>query len=574
MLEEGRRLAATGTDVVVGYLEEHPDEDATTIAEGLPVVPPKQVAYRGTTFRELDFDAILARCPRVVLVDELAHSNVPGQRHAKRWQDVEDLLDAGFDVISNVNAQHLDSLHDAVERLTNVPQRETVPDDVVATADRVDLVDLDPEELRERVRQRATPAANGTSAALERWFTAENIGALSGLASGWLAQHAPDEEPQRVEPDPDATVLVSLDAGYRGDRIVRRAADIARRANARLIGVHVSVPTGLVTSESGLEHRRRLLAELDGSYAEVGAIDRGDAFMKFARAQGTTEVVVGAPPRSRWHRLLHGAEIDRLVEQASGAIDLHVIPIDDVSPARPPDADRSRRERIAPRRRVLAWSLAVLGPPVVAISLSPWHASLGLAGALLALLLVTTVTAAIGGLVPALVATALALALGDFLFTVPYHSFRVDRLVDVVGLIVFAGVAGLVSVLVDRVARASLLAVQVRAEAEGLTRLGAALLPDAVVRSDALLDEIRTVFGLDSVALMTRGQTGWEVVRAAGSPVPARPDDGAAVLDLSADSVLVLTGGGLPEAGSPLLRELVAEMDRSAARAQLGRLPR
>jgi len=572
MLGEGRRLAASGTDVVVGYLESHSDE-ADLFLDALLVVPPKAVSYRGTTFTEMDLDAILLRSPRVVLVDELAHSNAPGQRHAKRWQDVEELLDAGIDVISNLNVQHLDSLHDEVERLTAVPQRETVPDIVVASADRVELIDLEPEALRERVKRRTDSASTNSEVALGRWFTVENINALHDLAVSWMARHARSDEPGQPAP-PRASVVVSLDAGRRGDELVRRAAQIARRDDARLIGVHVCVPTGLRESDNGLESRRRLLAELGGNYAEVGALDRGDTLMIFAADQRATEVVVGSPKRTRVHRLLHGAELDRLVEAAPGGIELHVVAIDDGPPAPLPESSPTPRPRLSPRRRLIAWAVALIGPVAVTFSLTPWRASLGLAGVLLALLLVTAATAAVGGLAPSLAAAALALALADFLYAVPYHSFRVDRLVDLVGLLAFAGVAVIVSVLVHLATRASLRAVQTRAEAEGVTRLAAAALPHAIGRNPDLLEELRTVFGLDSVALMTRAGSGssWSSVHAAGLPVPAGPDDGSAVLVVGADSVLVLTGGELPEAGTPLLRELVNEMSRSDARAQLSRL--
>lgn len=390
MLGEGRRLAASGTDVVVGYLESHSDE-ADLFLDALLVVPPKAVSYRGTTFTEMDLDAILLRSPRVVLVDELAHSNAPGQRHAKRWQDVEELLDAGIDVISNLNVQHLDSLHDEVERLTAVPQRETVPDIVVASADRVELIDLEPEALRERVKRRTDSASTNSEVALGRWFTVENINALHDLAVSWMARHARSDEPGQPAP-PRASVVVSLDAGRRGDELVRRAAQIARRDDARLIGVHVCVPTGLRESDNGLESRRRLLAELGGNYAEVGALDRGDTLMIFAADQRATEVVVGSPKRTRLHRLLHGAELDRLVEAAPGGIELHVVAIDDGPPAPLPESSPTPRPRLSPRRRLIAWAVALIGPVAVTFSLTPWRASLGLAGVLLALLLVTAAT--------------------------------------------------------------------------------------------------------------------------------------------------------------------------------------
>jgi two-component system, OmpR family, sensor histidine kinase KdpD len=572
MLAEGGRLAAAGADVVVGYVEPHGHDNTTELVGGLAVVPPKVVTYRGATFRELDIDAVIARSPQVVLVDELAHTNVPGQRHAKRWQDVQDLLDAGIDVISNINVQHLDSLHDEVERLTGIAQRETLPDDVVAAAERLELVELEADALRERVRQRA---ASGTTAAsaLDLWFTTENLRSLHDLAVDWMARHARRAGATgSAEPAPRPCVVVSLDAGPTGDRLVRRAAQIAQSADAQLIGVHVCVPTGLATPTRGLENRRRLLAELDGRYAEIGALDRGDAVVQFARAQRASELVVGAPRRSRLQRRLHGAEIERLVVETGGELELHVTSVDDSAPMHARPSGRASKVQFSPRRRLLAWVLAVAGPTVVATSLTPWRASLGLAGALLALLLVTAATAAAGGLTPSLVATALAFALADYLYAAPLHSFRIGSFVDLVGLLAFAGVASIVTILVDRLARASLQAVHGRAESEGVARLAAATLAGAIAEHPELLDELRTVFGLDSVAMMTRSNTGWKVTHAAGKPVPAGPDEGSAAVAVGADAVLVLTGGGLPDRGSLLLGELVDEMGRLETRAQLDRV--
>jgi two-component system sensor histidine kinase KdpD len=573
MLGEGRRLSAAGADVIVGYLEVHDEDDAAALLDGLVVVPPKPIGYRGLTFAEMDIDAILLRRPRIVLVDELAHTNAPGQRHAKRWQDVEELLDAGIDVISNVNVQHLDSLHETVERMTGVAQRETVPDDVIAMADRIDLVDLDADALRERVRRRGAVRSADPDSPLERWFTNDNLDALHDLAADWIARHADATNfPIAVDSASTASVVVSLDAGRAGDQLVRRAAQIAHRSHAQLIGVHVRVPSGLAEPMQRLDSRRRLLAELGGRYAEVGALDRGDGVIRFAQAQGAAELVVGAQRRPRLQRLIHGAQIDRLVEAAAGTIELHVISLDNVPEVPLTATAPTRRDQFSARRRLVAWLVAVIGPFVVAVGLTPWRASLGLGGALLALLLITAATAAVGGLVPSLIAAALAFASADFLYAPPLHSFRIDHLVDLVGLLTFAGVAVLVSILVDQLARSSLQATQGRAEAAGVTRLAATALRSAVCEQTALLDELRTVFQLDSVALMTRDNRGWSVVRAVGDPVPSTPDDGATSISIGPNSVLVVTGGGLPEQGSPLLRELVAEFSRTDARSQLDRL--
>jgi len=186
MLAEGRRLADSGADVVVGLAETHGRGDIDAMAAALEQVPQRQVSYHGSAFAELDVDAVLARHPAVALVDELAHACVPGSRHAKRWQDVEELLDAGIDVITSLNVQHLESLNDAVEAVTSVAQRETVPDAVVAAAARVQYIDITPQQLRTRISGGGVVGADQAERALAGFYTPEHLAALRGLALGWL----------------------------------------------------------------------------------------------------------------------------------------------------------------------------------------------------------------------------------------------------------------------------------------------------------------------------------------------------------------------------------------------------
>jgi two-component system sensor histidine kinase KdpD len=196
MLCEGHRRAERGTDVVVAFVETHGRQHTAELIEGLEVVPRAKLPYRGSTFEEMDLDAVLARRPQVALVDELAHTNVPGSRHQKRWEDVEELLRAGIDVISTVNIQHLESLNDVVEKITGVPQRETVPDAVVRAADQVEMVDMTPEALRRRMAHGNIYAADKIDAALTNYFRAGNLTALRELALLWLADKV-DEGLQR-----------------------------------------------------------------------------------------------------------------------------------------------------------------------------------------------------------------------------------------------------------------------------------------------------------------------------------------------------------------------------------------
>src|SRR5579863_3802774 len=277
MLNEGRRRHGRGTDVVVGFVETHGRPKTAEQIADLEVVPRRRLAYRDAEFEEMDVAAIVARHPQVALVDELAHSNVPGATHEKRWQDVEQLLDAGIDVISTVNIQHLESVNDVVERITGVPQRETVPDSVVRAAEQIELVDMTPEALRRRMAHGNIYASDKVDAALANYFRVGNLAALRELALLWVADRVEDALQQYMQDhgitEPWETrerVVVAITGAPGGDTLIRRAARMAQRAKGELFGVHVRAHDGLAGPSAGLLARHReLLTELGGSYREV-----------------------------------------------------------------------------------------------------------------------------------------------------------------------------------------------------------------------------------------------------------------------------------------------------------------
>src|SRR6516225_7698987 len=233
MLGEGHRRAERGADVVVAFAETHGRPHTKVLLDGLEIIPRARLEYRGGTFEEMDLDAVLARHPQIALVDELAHTNIPGSRNEKRWQDVEELLDAGIDVISTVNVQHLESLNDVVEKITGVPQRETVPDAIVRAADQVELVDMTPEALRRRMAHGNIYKAEKIDAALTNYFRIGNLAALRELALLWLADKV-DEGLQRYRIEHKIQgawearerVVVALTGGPEGKTLIRRAARI------------------------------------------------------------------------------------------------------------------------------------------------------------------------------------------------------------------------------------------------------------------------------------------------------------------------------------------------------------
>ena len=328
MLGEGHRRSERGTDVVVAFVEAHGRPHTAAQIEGLEVLPRRRLAYRGTSFDEMDIDAVIARRPEVALVDEFAHTNVPGSRNEKRWQDVEELLEAGIDVISNVNIQHLASLNDVVEKITGVPQRETVPDAIVRAADQVELVDMTPEALRRRMAHGNIYKAEKIDAALTNYFRIGNLAALRELALLWLADKV-DEGLQRYREAHDIRttwearerVVVALTGGPEGDTLIRRAARIAARsAGGDLLAVHVTTSDGLTAASPGtLANQRRLTESLGGTYHQIVGDNVPEALLTFARAENATQLVLGVSRRSWLSSLLTGPGVSARTMRRSGA---------------------------------------------------------------------------------------------------------------------------------------------------------------------------------------------------------------------------------------------------------------
>src|SRR5262245_16832285 len=370
MLNEGRRRREYGQDVVVGFVESHGREKTAAQVADLEVVPRREMSYRGATFGEMDVDAVLERRPDVALVDEYAHTNVPGSRNEKRWQDVEELLAAGIDVITTLNVQHLESLNDVVEQITSVPQRETIPDEVVRLADEIQLVDLTPAALRNRLARGDVYPAERIDAALANYFRPGNLTALRELALLWLADRVDEglaEYRRRhgIE-DPWETrerVLVALTGSSDGERLVRRAARIAQRTKGELIAVHVVPQDGLAAPSAALlAEQRELAEELGGTYHEVVGDDVGGALLDAARTLNATQIVMGATRRSRWQRLTRGSVIGQVIRGSGTRIDVHVVSHPDAAEeafAIP----RLRRPASLPRRRfAVGLVLAAAGP--------------------------------------------------------------------------------------------------------------------------------------------------------------------------------------------------------------------
>src|SRR4051812_26275006 len=333
MLGEAHRRVARGTDVVVGLVETHGRPHTAEQLAGLELLPRREFTHRGMTLPELDVGAVLARRPQVVVVDELAHTNVPGSQNAKRWQDVEEVLAAGIDVLTTVNIQHLESLNDVVEQITGIAQQETVPDAVVRRADQVELVDMTPEALRRRMAHGNVYPLDRVDAALGNYFRIGNLTALRELALLWLADRV-DEGLQRYKAEHHIDhvwearerVVVALTGGAEGETLVRRASRVAQRSgNGALIAVHVLASDGLTGPSPGaLRTQRELVENLGGTYHQVVGDDVAAALLEFARSVDATQLVLGTSRRSRWARAVRGG-IGGQVIADSGEIDVHIV---------------------------------------------------------------------------------------------------------------------------------------------------------------------------------------------------------------------------------------------------------
>lgn len=337
MLNEGRRRHDRGTDIAIGFVECHGRKLTEQCIDSLEVIPRKKVDYRSTTFYEMDLDAVMARHPKVALVDELAHTNIPGSgRNEKRWQDVLEILDAGINVITTVNIQHLESIADAVERMTATPVRERVPDWVVRKADQIELVDSSPEQLRRRMLHGNIYPKDKVPQALTHFFKTDNLIALRELALRFLADETEEELLEHLRRQHADTIwetteriLVAVTAAPGTDALLRRAARIATRVKGELDVVHIISGDGATApaDRDRLESLRTLARDVGARWHQVQADDPARAIITFAREHQITQIVIGSSQRSRWQKMTGGGSIVRRVIREAGTvgIDVHVI---------------------------------------------------------------------------------------------------------------------------------------------------------------------------------------------------------------------------------------------------------
>src|SRR6266699_141738 len=433
MLGEGHRRAERGTDVVVGFAEAHGRPQTSALLDGLEVIPRAHLEYRGSTFEEMDLDAVLARRPQIALIDEFAHTNVPGSRNEKRWQDIEELLDAGIDVISAVNIQHLESLNDVVEKITGVPQRETIPDAVVRAADQVELVDMTPEALRRRMAHGNIYPPEKIDAALTNYFRSGNLAALRELALLWLADKVYEGlQRYRIEHkiqgawEARERVIVALTGGPEGKTLIRRAARIAARsAGGDLLAVHVTKSDGLTGADpAALASQRRLVESVGGTYHQVVGDDIPEALLTFARAENATQLVLGASRRSWLAAMLTGPGIGSRTIRGSGDIDVHIVTHGHMGRGR--GLPRARGA-IAPRRKLAGYVLAAVLAPALTRVLASLRNGLNLTSDVLLFLVAVILVALVGGFAPAVLGAIAGSLLLNYYFTPPIHQGTIAR---------------------------------------------------------------------------------------------------------------------------------------------------
>src|ERR1700728_1951945 len=562
LLCEGHRRAERGADVVVAFAETHNRPQTAALLDGIEVIPRQQLEYRGGEFEEMDLDAVLARHPQIALVDELAHTNVPGSRNAKRWQDVVELLDAGIDLISAVNVQHLESVTDVVEQITGVPQRETVPDAVVRAADQVELVDMTAEALRRRMAHGNIYPPEKIDAALTNYFRAGNLTALRELALLWLADKV-DEGLQKYRAEHDITttwearerVVVALTGGPEGDTLIRRAARIAARASGGdLLALHVTKSDGLTgANPANLARQRHLVESLGGTYHQVVGDNISEALLTFAKAENATQLVLGASRRSWLLALLTGPGIGARTIRGSGAIDVHIVTHSHAG-TRWGLLPRYRGG-ITARRQIAGYVLAVVLAPLATLALASDRSGINLTSDTLAFLVVVMAVALTGGFLPAVIAAIIASLLLNYYFTLPIHSFTISQANNALALGVFVAVGLVTSWVVDTTARRTHQAARASAEAE-LLRTTAGSILQGQGTLDALLERTREAFGMRSASLLERldptsgagrgpAGAGAGVACSGGAPV-TRPDDADVDVPVTDTLSLALAGRPLP----------------------------
>jgi two-component system, OmpR family, sensor histidine kinase KdpD len=519
-------------DVQIGYIETHGRIETEALVKGLPVIPRKEVEYRGIRLEEMDLDGILKNHPTLVLVDELAHTNVPGSRHPKRYQDVEELLAAGIDVYTTLNIQHVESLNDVVAQISGIIVRETIPDRVIDEAAEIEVVDLAPPELLQRLREGKVYVPDMARTAIEQFFNEGNLYALRELALRRAAERVDDQMlaymQTRAIPGPWAAsehLLVCIGPSPLSERLVRTARRQADRMNASWSAVYIETPSHHRLSKEGKEQLWRTLQlaeKMGATTATLFGLNVASAVLEYARRHNVTRIVIGKTLRPRWQEFVFGSVVDQLIHN-SGPIDIYVISSGKDTPDKP-----AVMEPLLPATPPKDYIVSLVLIVIITMAGWPIHRYLSPTNQAMIYLLAVVAVAWRRGLWPAIFTSIIGVLAFDFFFVPPYLTFRFT---DSEYLITFAGmviVGSLISLLVAR-AKDYADAASIREKETGTLYalsqdLAVAVTTDAIIT--AVRNHIRGIFEWDSVFLLPK-QKGLVVHSA--SPGLVTDDDDIAV---------------------------------------------
>ncbi|GLE59698.1 sensor histidine kinase [Mycobacteroides chelonae] len=587
MLNEAHRRAGRGTDVVAATVETHGRSKTAEMLDGLELIPPKETTYRGTLMHELDVDAVLARKPALVLIDEMAHTNAPGSRNPKRWQDIDEILDAGIDVLTTINVQHLESLNDVVEQITGIVQRETVPDAVVRRAEQVELVDITPEALRRRMVHGNVYAPEKVGSALSNYFRTGNLTALRELALLWLADQvdaalAKYRSDNRITKTWEARerVVVAVTGGPESETLVRRASRIAAKSSAELLVVHVVRGDGLVGASTAVMARvRRLANDIGASVQTVTGDDVPQTLLDFARGVNATQLVLGTSRRSRWARIFDEG-VAAAVIRDSGAIDVHMVTHGHAGPVRLRSGSMPQEGR---KRLIINWLAAILVPPATALFIHFFDSALGVGSKSALFLIAVLAVSLLGGVSTALVSAVISGLLLNYLFVSPRYSFTIGETDNALTILMIMVTAVAVAALVDAAATRARQARRAAREAELLALFAGGVL----VNSDlsALLERVRTTYNQTAVSLLCAEGP---AVASVGEHPPTRESEADSVFRVDDGAyALALNGPPVPSADARVLQvvagtavglvrsaRLAEEASQASALAEADRLRR
>lgn len=507
ILEAAHERQHEGVDVVIGVVETHGRPETEALLDSLEIVPRRKIEYRGKVFEEMDLDALLARAPQLALVDELAHTNLPGGRHPKRYLDVEELLAAGIDVYTTLNIQHLESLHDTVAQITGIRVRETIPDRILDRADEIELADLPPEELLQRLREGKVYVPEQAQRAIQRFFRLGNLTALRQLALRRTAERV-DEQMQtymqaHAIPGPwpaGERMLVCVSSSPHSPRLVRAARRMADRRHAEWLAVYVETPRYHRLSDADrdrLAQTLRLAEQLGGDVVTIPGQNVAEDLIRYAQSRNVTEVIIGKSLRSRWSELWRGSVVYDIIRK-SGTIDIYVINEGEEGAPWTPTSP------VIQRPAIYAYVLSAGAVCLTGVAAKILESFLALPNLSMVFLTAVLFSAVTWGLGPSILASILSLLVYNFFFVAPVYTFTVAHPQDILALITFLIVAALTSNLAARVRHQANAAKHREARTAALyalsRQIAAAAGLDDVLR--AIVTQVAPILGTNVVVLL------------------------------------------------------------------------